>query len=49
MARALFGPSVDVRWQEAFFPFTEPSLELEVLYDGQWLEVLGCGVIQQVS
>lgn len=36
-----------VRWVEAYFPFTSPSWELEVYYDGDWLEVLGCGVTQQ--
>jgi len=40
----LFGP-VDKRWSEDYFPFTEPSLECEILYQGEWLEVLGCGVI----
>ncbi|KAK6845064.1 phenylalanyl-tRNA synthetase [Apiospora arundinis] len=36
-----------VRWVEAYFPFTSPSWELEVYYGGDWLEVLGCGVVQQ--
>ncbi|KAL2127695.1 hypothetical protein VTI74DRAFT_10299 [Chaetomium olivicolor] len=36
-----------VRWVEAYFPFTSPSWELEVFYQGDWLEVLGCGVSKQ--
>jgi phenylalanyl-tRNA synthetase alpha chain len=36
-----------VRWIEAYFPFTSPSWELEVFWQGDWLEVLGCGVVQQ--
>ncbi|KAF2839521.1 phenylalanyl-tRNA synthetase [Patellaria atrata CBS 101060] len=36
-----------VRWVEAFFPFTSPSWELEVFWQGDWLEVLGCGVTKQ--
>jgi phenylalanyl-tRNA synthetase alpha chain len=36
-----------LRWVEAYFPFTSPSLELEVFWQGDWLEVLGCGVIKQ--
>eukprot|EP00316_Scyphosphaera_apsteinii_P011993 CAMPEP_0119308324 /NCGR_PEP_ID=MMETSP1333-20130426/10029_1 /TAXON_ID=418940 /ORGANISM="Scyphosphaera apsteinii, Strain RCC1455" /LENGTH=411 /DNA_ID=CAMNT_0007312067 /DNA_START=73 /DNA_END=1308 /DNA_ORIENTATION=- len=40
----LFGP-VEKRWNSDFFPFTEPSFELEIFYNGDWMEVLGCGVI----
>ncbi|KAI8934691.1 hypothetical protein NX059_008382 [Plenodomus lindquistii] len=36
-----------VRWVEAYFPFTSPSWELEVFWQGNWLEVLGCGVVSQ--
>lgn len=41
------GEPLKVRWVEAYFPFTSPSWELEVWYQGEWLEVLGCGVSQQ--
>jgi phenylalanyl-tRNA synthetase alpha chain len=36
-----------MRWVEAYFPFTSPSWELEVFWQGDWLEVLGCGVVKQ--
>ncbi|KAF2741051.1 phenylalanyl-tRNA synthetase mitochondrial precursor [Polyplosphaeria fusca] len=36
-----------VRWVEAYFPFTSPSWELEVFWQGDWLEVLGCGIVRQ--
>lgn len=44
LARHLFG-DVECRWREDYFPFTEPSFELEVRFGADWLEVLGCGVI----
>lgn len=44
LARHLFG-NVEMNWREDYFPFTEPSYELEVNFNGKWLEVLGCGVI----
>ena len=36
-----------VRWVETFFPFTSPSWELEVHWRGDWLELLGCGIVKQ--
>ncbi len=36
-----------VRWVEAYFPFTSPGWELEVYWQGDWLEILGCGVSKQ--
>ena len=50
----LFGPMATkdgeplrIRWIEAFFPFTTPSYEVEVWWNGEWLELLGCGVVMQ--
>ncbi|KNE63921.1 phenylalanine-tRNA ligase [Allomyces macrogynus ATCC 38327] len=39
--------NLQVRWIDAYFPFTAPSWEMEVQYQGKWLELLGCGVVQQ--
>lgn len=36
-----------IRWIEAYFPFTSPSWELEVFWQGDWLELVGCGVVKQ--
>lgn len=36
-----------LRWVDAYFPFTSPSWELEVFWQGDWLELLGCGIIKQ--
>lgn len=36
-----------IRWLEDAFPFTSPSYQLEVWFDGKWLEILGCGVVKQ--
>eukprot|EP00592_Proboscia_alata_P014498 CAMPEP_0194393344 /NCGR_PEP_ID=MMETSP0174-20130528/123244_1 /TAXON_ID=216777 /ORGANISM="Proboscia alata, Strain PI-D3" /LENGTH=427 /DNA_ID=CAMNT_0039189013 /DNA_START=43 /DNA_END=1326 /DNA_ORIENTATION=+ len=41
----LFGEGIEKRWAEDYFPFTEPSFEMEIKFEGEWLEVLGCGVI----
>lgn len=40
------GP-LKVRWIEATFPFTSPSYEMEVFFNGEWLEILGCGIVKQ--
>ena len=41
---ALYG-NIPVRFRPSFFPFTEPSAEVDVEWQGKWLEVLGCGMI----
>ncbi len=41
-----FEESLQVRFRPSYFPFTEPSAEVDVMgKNGQWLEVLGCGVV----
>lgn len=47
LARFIFGENIEFRWVDAYFPFTHPSFELEILFNDKWLEVLGCGVMQQ--
>ena len=47
LAKHLFGDHTQYRWVDCYFPFTHPSWELEVLHNGDWLEVLGCGVMEQ--
>ena len=45
----LFGDNVKIRFRPSYFPFTEPSAEVDILSDkGKWLEILGCGVINPV-
>ena len=44
-ARHLFGPETKLRFRAHFFPFTEPSAEMDVTWRGGWLEWGGCGMI----
>tara|TARA_B100002051_G_C16656699_1_gene596883 strand:- start:13 stop:735 length:723 start_codon:yes stop_codon:yes gene_type:complete len=45
----LFGEETQVRFRPSFFPFTEPSAEVDILSNqGKWLEILGCGIINPV-
>ncbi len=48
IAIASFGPSVKYRFNHDTFPYTDPSLEMEVDKDGNgtWVEVLGAGVVK---
>lgn len=41
---AMFG-DIPIRFRPSFFPFTEPSAEVDVQWKGRWLEVLGCGMV----
>lgn len=41
---ALFG-DVPIRLRPSYFPFTEPSAEVDIQWKGKWLEVLGCGMV----
>ena len=47
--REIFGPEYRVRLRPSFFPFTEPSVEVDIASDyvagGEWMEVLGAGMV----
>ncbi len=51
-AQAVFGDDVRMRFRPSFFPFTEPSAEVDIWWaddshpdGGRWLEILGCGMV----
>ena len=49
-AQAMFGPGSRTRLRPSFFPFTEPSAEMDVWFDGKkggagWVEWGGCGMV----
>jgi len=48
-AREMFGPDVKIRLRPSFFPFTEPSAELDALIqvggEVKWVEMGGCGMV----
>lgn len=46
----LFGPDTEVRFRPHFFPFTEPSFEIDIKLEAQgraakWIEIAGCGMV----
>ncbi len=46
--RAFYGPGTATRFRPSFFPFTEPSAEMDIkspIVKGGWMEVLGCGMV----
>jgi phenylalanyl-tRNA synthetase alpha chain len=45
--KAYFGPQTKVRFRPSFFPFTEPSAEVDVWFEdrGKWIELGGCGMV----
>jgi len=40
-----FNRSLQIRFRPSYFPFTEPSAEVDIMGDNGWLEVLGCGMV----
>ena len=42
--KTFFG-DLPVRFRASYFPFTEPSAEVDVQWKGKWLEVMGCGMV----
>ncbi len=45
----IFDENVEIRFRPSYFPFTEPSAEVDILSEsGKWLEILGCGIVNPV-
>lgn len=46
---SLFGKDVNLRFRPSFFPFTEPSAEVDISFgNDSWLEILGCGIVNPI-
>ena len=46
IVHSLFGKDIELRFRPSYFPFTEPSAEVDILSsEGKWLEILGCGLV----
>ena len=43
--KEFFGKEMQIRFRPSYFPFTEPSAEIDIKFKGKWLEVLGCGMV----
>jgi phenylalanyl-tRNA synthetase alpha chain len=43
--RQMFGEELPLLFRASYFPFTEPSAEVDVQWRGKWLEVAGCGMV----
>ncbi len=45
VTKRLFGADRQIRLRSGFFPFTEPSVELDVSWGDGWMEILGAGMV----
>ena len=46
---SIFDDEVIIRFRPSYFPFTEPSAEVDILSrNGEWLEILGCGIVNPI-
>ena len=43
--KEMFGQDTKVRFRPSYFPFTEPSAEVDIKWKKGWLEILGCGMV----
>lgn len=46
LAKAVFGSDVQYRFNKDTFPYTDPSLEMEININDKWIEVVGSGVVK---
>jgi|TARA_Y100000385_G_scaffold232542_1_gene245021 phenylalanyl-tRNA synthetase alpha chain len=49
IVHSLFGENIKLRFRPSYFPFTEPSAEVDIMSkEGEWLEILGCGIVNPI-
>ena len=45
LLREILQEDVEVRLRPSYFPFVEPGFEMDVMFRGDWMELLGCGMV----
>jgi len=45
LLQELFGDDIEVRLRPSYFPFVEPGFEMDMRWRGEWLELVGCGLV----
>ncbi len=45
VARSLFGKEIKAEFRVDHFPYTDPSLEMNIAWDDKWVEILGAGIV----
>lgn len=43
--KKFFGSGVEIRFRPSYFPFVEPGVEVDIFFNGKWLEVFGAGLV----
>jgi phenylalanyl-tRNA synthetase alpha chain len=43
--KKILGENIEIRFRPSFFPFTEPSIEFDLKFNGKWLEMGGAGMV----
>ena len=45
LAKGIFGPNIEYKFIVDTFPFTDPSVEMDIKFNGEWMEVNGAGLV----
>jgi len=48
LAKGIFGPDIEYKFLEDTFPYTVESLEMDIMFNGDWMEVNGAGLVNPV-
>lgn len=46
IVKTTFGPETEYRFLDDTFPYTDPSTQIEVMVNGEWVEILGAGMVK---
>lgn len=48
LAKGIFGPDIEYKFLDDTFPYTVESLEMDIMFNGNWLEVNGAGLVNPI-